>query len=88
MVVTMLHRLDQKPAATATTTKFKDADMSAKSYYRDALLWATENGVVKGRSETSFAPDAVCTRADILTFLYRNIYYWNASTDASGAFVS
>lgn len=88
MVVTMLHRLNQKPAATATTTKFKDADMSAKSYYRNALLWATENGVVKGRSETSFDPNAVCTRADILTFLYRNIYYWNASTDASGAFVS
>ena len=88
MVVTMLHRLNQKPAATATTTKFKDADMSANSYYRKALLWATENGVVKGRSETSFDPNAVCTRADILTFLYRNIYYWNASADASGVFVS
>lgn len=87
MVVTMLHRLNQKPPATATTTKFKDVNMSAKSYYRDALLWATENGVVKGKSETSFAPNAVCTRADILTFLYRNIYHWNASTDASGEFV-
>ena len=41
------------------------------SYYADAVNWAAENGVTKGISETLFGPDGSCTRAQIVTFLYR-----------------
>ena len=47
------------------------ADVPADAYYAKAVAWAVENGVAKGVSETAFAPDAVCTRAQIVTFLWR-----------------
>ena len=46
-------------------------DVPVGSYYYDAVLWAVENGIAKGTSETMFGPDASCTRAQIVTFLYR-----------------
>ena len=47
------------------------ADVPADAYYAKAVAWAVENGVPKGVSETAFAPDAACTRAQIVTFLWR-----------------
>ena len=47
------------------------ADVPADAYYAKAVAWAVENGVAKGVSETAFAPDASCTRAQIVTFLWR-----------------
>ena len=47
------------------------ADVPADAYYAKAAAWAVENGVAKGVSETAFAPDAGCTRAQIVTFLWR-----------------
>ena len=47
------------------------ADVSADSYYAKAVIWAVENGITNGVSETAFAPDNICTRAQIVTFLYR-----------------
>ncbi|WP_370802926.1 S-layer homology domain-containing protein [Agathobaculum sp.] len=47
------------------------ADVPADAYYAKAVAWAVENGVAKGVSETAFAPDAACTRAQIVTFLWR-----------------
>ena len=47
------------------------ADVPADAYYAKAVAWAVENGVAKGVSETLFAPDATCTRAQIVTFLWR-----------------
>lgn len=47
------------------------ADVPADAYYAKAVAWAVENGVAKGVSETAFAPDAGCTRAQIVTFLWR-----------------
>ena len=46
-------------------------DVADDAYYSDAVRWAAANGVTNGISETRFAPDAVCTRAQIVTFLYR-----------------
>ena len=46
-------------------------DVPAGSYFEKAVLWAVENDVAKGVSETAFAPDASCTRAQIVTFLWR-----------------
>ena len=47
------------------------ADVSADSYYAKAVIWAVENGITNGVSETTFAPDNICTRAQIVAFLYR-----------------
>ena len=46
-------------------------DVPADAYYYDAVLWAAENGITDGVDETHFAPDATCTRAQIVTFLWR-----------------
>ena len=67
-IVTFLWRAQQSPSA-GSANPF--ADISADAYYADAVLWAVENGVAKGMSSTAFAPDANCTRAQIVTFIYR-----------------
>ena len=46
-------------------------DVPADSYYYSAVLWAVENGVTTGTSETTFSPDAPCDRGQIVTFLHR-----------------
>ena len=67
--VTFLWRAAGSPAAKSGAMPF--ADVKAGSYYYDAVLWAMENGITKGTSETMFSPDATCTRAQIVTFLWR-----------------
>jgi len=49
------------------------ADIKADSYYYDAVLWAVENGITGGTSANTFSPDNNCTRAQVVTFLYRFI---------------
>ena len=51
------------------TVKF--ADVSTSAYYYDAVKWAVENGVTDGLSDTMFGPYESCTRAQIVTFLWR-----------------
>ena len=46
-------------------------DIPADAYYYDAALWAAENGITKVTNNTTFSPGASCTRAQIVTFLYR-----------------
>ena len=46
-------------------------DVKAGSYYYDAVLWAVEQGITAGTSATTFAPNLNCSRAQIVTFLYR-----------------
>lgn len=46
-------------------------DVLTDSYYANAVAWATEQGITKGISSTLFGPDETCTRAQIVTFLYR-----------------
>lgn len=46
-------------------------DVSDGAYYYDAVLWASGNGITNGTSATTFSPDAACTRAQIVTFLWR-----------------
>ena len=76
--VTMLWRAAGSPEPKATTTSF--TDVAAGSYYEKAVLWAVENGIVKGTTETTFSPYDVCSRAQIVTFLWRS----EKSPDASG----
>ena len=46
-------------------------DVDADAYYHDAVLWAVEQDITNGTSDTTFSPNATCTRAQIVTFLYR-----------------
>ena len=46
-------------------------DVAADAYYYKAVLWAVENGITKGTADTTFSPNDECTRAQIVTFLYR-----------------
>ena len=47
--------------------------LSADAYYADAVLWAVKEDVTKGTTNTTFSPDATCTRAQIVTFIYRSV---------------
>ena len=47
------------------------ADISANAWYRDAVEWAVERGITSGTGDITFSPDRDCTRAEILTFLWR-----------------
>ena len=68
--VTFLWRAAGSPAAKSAVMPF--TDVKAGSYYYDAVLWAVEKGITKGTSDTMFSPDATCTRAQIVTFLWRS----------------
>ena len=68
--VTFLWRAAGSPKLKTRTMPF--TDVPAGSYYYDAVLWAVENGIAKGTSDTTFSPDATCTRAQIVAFLWRS----------------
>ena len=67
--VTFLWRTAGSPEPETRTMPFTDVPVG--SYYYDAVLWAVENGITKGTSDTTFSPDATCSRAQIVTFLWR-----------------
>ena len=67
-IVTFLWRAAGSPEPR-TASSFTDVPASA--YYAKAVAWAIENGITNGMTETTFAPDATCTRGQIVTFLYR-----------------
>ena len=68
--VTFLWRAAGSPAPKTSTMPF--TDVNAGSYYYDAVLWAVENGITKGTSDTTFSPNMTCSRAQIVTFLWRS----------------
>ena len=68
--VTFLWRAAGSPAPRSRTVPF--TDVPAGSYYYDAVLWAVENGITKGTSDTTFSPNMTCTRAQIVAFLWRS----------------
>ena len=67
---TFLWRAAGSPKPETRTMPF--TDVLAGSYYYDAVLWAVENGITKGTSNTTFSPNMTCTRAQIVTFLWRS----------------
>ena len=68
-IVTFLWRAAGSPAPKSSDMPFED--VAAGSYYHDAVLWAVEQGITVGTSATTFSPDDTCTRAHIVTFLWR-----------------
>ena len=67
--VTFLWRAAGSPAPKTKVMPF--TDVPAGSYYHDAVLWAVEQGITKGTSDTTFSPNANCSRGQIVTFLWR-----------------
>ena len=67
-IVTFLWRAAGSPEPK-TASSFTDVPASA--YYAKAVAWAIENGITNGMTETTFAPNATCTRGQSVTFLYR-----------------
>ena len=67
-IVAFLWRSEKSPAA-GSRNPF--ADVKSTAYYADAVLWAVENDITKGTTNTTFSPNADCTRAQIVTFLWR-----------------
>ena len=68
-IVTFLWRRAGKPAPTGANNPF--ADVKPSAYFGSAVLWAVETGITNGTSETTFEPNEDCTRAQVVTFLFR-----------------
>ncbi|GEM_PF-1464401 len=68
-VVTFLWRSQGQPEPTSLKNNFRDVSIS--DYFYKPVLWAVENGITKGTSDTTFSPNGTCTRAQVLTFLWR-----------------
>ena len=68
-IVTFLWRAAGSPEPKSTNHPF--ADVPSGSYYEKAVLWAVENGITEGTSDTTFAPGTICTRAQGAALLYR-----------------
>ena len=67
-VMTFLWTAKGRPEPTTTENPF--TDVRANKYYYKAVLWAVENGITDGKTPTSFAPGDLCSRAEIVTFLW------------------
>lgn len=78
-IVTFLWRASGSPEPKTASNPF--TDVAANAYYCKAVLWAVENGITTGTIATTFSPDAPCTRAQGVTFLWRA----NGSKAASAA---
>ena len=68
-IVTFLWRAYGCPAPTSTENPF--SDVSKDAYYYDAVLWAVEKGIAMGTAQNKFSPNSPCTRAHVVTFLWR-----------------
>ena len=71
--VTFLWRTAGSPKPETRAMPFTDVPVG--SYYYDAVLWAVENGITKGTSDTTFSPNMTCSRAQIVAFLWRSEKY-------------
>lgn len=75
MFVTVLYRMENEPE---TTGKNKFTDVSDDAYYRDAVIWAAENGLVNGITENEFEPDKSISREEMAAIAYRYAKYKGA----------
>ena len=87
-IVTFLWRAAGSPTPTITRNPFTDVKYPVGSDFYNAILWASQNGIAAGTSTTTFAPNDNCTRAQIVTFLWRYAtkplgYYTNPFTDVN-----
>ncbi len=81
MLVTILYRTEDEPD-TNGVSKFNDVDSLA--YYNNAVIWAEQNGIVKGYSDTEFAPNDNITREQMAAIVYRYAKLKGYNTDVKG----
>ncbi len=82
MLVTVLYRLEGSPRVIGTDGF---ADTAKNTWYSDALCWAVRAGVIKGISDTTFAPDMNVTREQMAAILYRYASYKGYNTGAAAS---
>ena len=82
-MLTYLWRLAGEPRVESSASF---ADVKDSAYYAPAVAWAVEKGITKGTSSFTFSPNAPCTRAQIVTFLYRYDQATNPDAVEAGAF--
>ena len=70
-IVTFLWRYEGQPLPASTNNPF--ADVKPSAYFGNAVLWAVESAITNGTSATTFAPEDTCTRAQVVTFIYRDL---------------
>ena len=80
-IVTFLWRAAGSPEPRSTSNPFTDVSATRDADYYKAILWAVENKITTGTSATTFSPSGTCTRAQIVTFLYR----YKGSPSVSGS---
>jgi hypothetical protein len=80
MIVTILHRMENEPAATQEA---QFSDVAADAYYANAVAWASENDIVNGYPDGTFRPNDPITRQQLATILYRYVAYKNALSETS-----
>ena len=68
-MVTFLYRTLGQPPVSSDSSPF--TDVSKGVWYEKPILWAVENGITAGLTATTFGPNAICNRAQVVTFLYR-----------------
>lgn len=81
-MVTFLWRAAGSPEPQSAENPF--TDVASNAYYADAVLWAVEQGITTGTSETTFSPNATVTRGQTVTFLYRDA--GSPAASAAGTF--
>ena len=72
MLVTILYRIENQPSADV---KLKFSDVAQDEWYTSAVMWASENGIVYGVSDTAFEPETDITREQMIAVLYRYAKY-------------
>ena len=70
-IVTFLWRDAGSPMPTISRNPFSDVSYSMGADFYNAILWASQNGITAGTTTTTFSPNKTCTRAEIVTFLWR-----------------
>lgn len=80
MLVTMLYRMDGEPSVSGYRNPFRD--VASNQYYYNAVLWASRNGIVNGTSAKTFSPNALITREQTVTMMYRYADFKDYSTSA------
>ena len=78
-IVSFLWRMAGRPAPASAAAY---EDVQPDDYFADAVAWASENGITNGTSATKFSPNQTCTRAQIVTFLYRYDQKFNPNANA------
>ena len=82
MLAAILYRLAGEPAVTGESSPF--TDVAADAWYSTAVNWASENGIVSGMGDGTFAPMNAITRQQLAAMLYRYAQYSKLDTSARG----